>query len=138
MDLHNTGFCPKGASVVLYRDKHLRKFQSTRARMGRLHDRERNGASSKSGGRRRRLGDDDVHGRGGYLLHHARDARGHEALRRGIDAIRVCALWSSRHDAVAFPSDEFAIFSSGLMKKRGCMCRRSWLLGPTARTFISR
>ena len=27
MDLHKYGFCPKGASVVLYRDKGLRRFQ---------------------------------------------------------------------------------------------------------------
>lgn len=27
MDLHKYGFCPKGASVVLYRDKSLRRFQ---------------------------------------------------------------------------------------------------------------
>ncbi|UJR84078.1 pyridoxal phosphate-dependent decarboxylase family protein [Sandaracinus amylolyticus] len=123
MDLHKYGYCPKGASVVLYRDRSLRKHQLYACS-------EWTGytivnatiQSSKSGGplagawaTMMRMGDE------GYLRI-AKEMR--DATRRyaeGIDAIPGLRVMAEPDmTLVAFTSDEVPIFViADLMKKRG-------------------
>ncbi|AKF03463.1 pyridoxal phosphate-dependent decarboxylase family protein [Sandaracinus amylolyticus] len=123
MDLHKYGYCPKGASVVLYRDRSLRKHQLYACS-------EWTGytivnatiQSSKSGGplagawaTMMRMGDD------GYLRI-AKEMR--DATRRyaeGIDAIPGLRVMAEPDmTLIAFTSDEVPIFViADLMKKRG-------------------
>ncbi len=123
MDLHKYGFCPKGASVVLYRDRSLRRYQIYACG-------EWTGytivnatiQSTKSGGplagawaTMMRMGDD------GYLQL-AREMR--DATRRfadGIDAIEgLRVLGTPAMTLLAFTSDSFSVFHlPDLMKKRG-------------------
>lgn len=123
MDLHKYGFCPKGASVVLYRDRGLRRYQIYACS-------EWTGytivnatvQSSKSGGplaaawaTMQRMGDE------GYLqlTKEMRDATLRFAA--GIDAIPgLRVLAKPDMTLIAFTSDEFRIFHiPDLMKKRG-------------------
>ena len=123
MDLHKYGFCPKGASVVLYRDRSLRKHQIFACS-------EWTGytivnatvQSSKSGGplaaawaTMNRIGDD------GYLAltKQMRDATLRYAEGIGaIDGLRVLA--HPDMTLIAFTSDAFPVFHlPDLMKKRG-------------------
>lgn len=123
MDLHKYGYCPKGASVVLYRDKSLRKFQIYACS-------EWTGytivnatvQSTKSGGplaaawtTMQRIGDE------GYL---ALTKQMRDATRRyadGIDAIDgLRVLAPPDMTLIAFTSDEFSVFHlPDLMKRRG-------------------
>jgi glutamate/tyrosine decarboxylase-like PLP-dependent enzyme len=132
MDLHKYGYCPKGASVVLYRDKGLRKHQiyacSEWAGYTIVNATVQ---STKSGGplagawaTMTCMGED------GYLRI-AKEMR--EATRRfveGIDAIPGLRV-ISRPDMtlIAFTSDDFSVFHlPDRMKKRG------WYIQPTLGT----
>jgi sphinganine-1-phosphate aldolase len=123
MDLHKYGYCPKGASVVLYRDRELRRHQLYACS-------EWTGytiinatiQSSKSGGpmagawaTMQRMGDD------GYLQL-AKEMR--DATRRYVSGIAAIpglrVLGTPEMTLVAFTSDEFHVFHiPDLMKKRG-------------------
>lgn len=123
MDLHKYGYCPKGASVVLYRDRSLRRHQLYACS-------EWTGytivnatiQSSKSGGplaaawaTMMRMGED------GYrrIAEEMRDATRRYA--EGIAAIPGLYLMAQPDmTLVAFTSDDFPIFAiADLMKKRG-------------------
>lgn len=132
MDLHKYGFCPKGASVVLYRDKSLRKHQffacSEWAGYTIVNATVQ---STKSGGPLAGAWATMMcMGEEGYLRI-ARDMR--DATRRfieGIDAIPGLRV-ISRPDMtlIAFTSDDFHVFHlPDLMKKRG------WYIQPTLGT----
>jgi glutamate/tyrosine decarboxylase-like PLP-dependent enzyme len=123
MDLHKYGFCPKGASVVLYRDKALRKFQiyacSEWAGYTIVNATVQ---SSKSGGplagawaTMMCMGED------GYLriTQEMRDAT--QRYADGINAIPgLRVVVKPDMTLVAFTSDAFPIFLiPDLMKKRG-------------------
>ena len=123
MDLHKYGFCPKGASVVLYRDKHLRKFQiyacSEWAGYTIVNATVQ---SSKSGGPLAGAWATMMcMGEEGYLriTREMRDAT--KRYAEGIDAIPgLRVIVPPDMTLVAFTSDEFAIFLiPDLMKKRG-------------------
>lgn len=123
MDLHKYGYCPKGASVVLYRDRSLRRHQLYACS-------EWTGytivnatiQSSKSGGplaaawaTMMRMGED------GYrqIAKEMREATARYA--EGIDAIPGLRVMAKPDmTLVAFTSDELPIFAiADLMKKRG-------------------
>lgn len=123
MDLHKYGFCPKGASVVLYRDKQLRKFQiyacSEWAGYTIVNATVQ---SSKSGGPLAGAWATMMcMGEEGYLriTREMRDAT--KRYAEGIEAIPGLRLIVPPDmTLVAFTSDEFAIFLiPDLMKKRG-------------------
>jgi glutamate/tyrosine decarboxylase-like PLP-dependent enzyme len=129
MDLHKYGFCPKGASVVLYRHKGLRKHQfyacSEWAGYTIVNTTVQ---STKSGGPLAGAWATMMcMGEEGYLRI-TRDMR--DATRRfieGIDAIPGLRV-ISRPDMtlIAFTSDVFHVFHlPDLMKKRG------WYIQPT-------
>ncbi|MDQ3031663.1 MAG: aspartate aminotransferase family protein [Myxococcota bacterium] len=123
MDLHKYGFCPKGASIVLYRDRELRKHQLYACS-------EWTGytiinatiQSSKSGGpmagawaTMQRMGDD------GYLQL-TKEMR--DATHRYVDGIAAIpglrVMGKPAMTLVSFTSDELHIFHiPDLMKKRG-------------------
>lgn len=123
MDLHKYGYCPKGASIVLYRDRSLRRFQIYACS-------EWTGytivnatvQSSKSGGpvaaawaTMQRMGDD------GYMSI-AKDVKAATTrYMEGIDAIPALRVMGKPDmTLIAFTSDEIEIFHlPDLMKKRG-------------------
>jgi glutamate/tyrosine decarboxylase-like PLP-dependent enzyme len=123
MDLHKYGFCPKGASVVLYANRALRKHQIYACS-------EWSGytivnatiQSSKSGGplagawaTMQRMGDE------GYLAL-AKEMR--DAVRRYVDGIAAIpglrVLGTPEMTLIAFTSDDINVFHlPDLMAKRG-------------------
>ena len=123
MDLHKYGYCPKGASIVLYRDRSLRRFQIYACS-------EWTGytivnatvQSSKSGGpvaaawaTMQRMGDD------GYMSI-AKDVKAATArYMEGIGAIPALRVMGKPDmTLIAFTSDEIEVFHlPDLMKKRG-------------------
>ncbi len=132
MDLHKYGYCPKGASVVLYRDKGLRKHQiyacSEWAGYTIVNATVQ---STKSGGPLAGAwATMTCMGQEGYLRI-ASEMR--DATRRfveGIDAIEGLKVISSPDmTLIAFTSDAFHVFHlPDLMKKRG------WYIQPTLGT----
>jgi len=123
IDLHKYGFCPKGASVVLYRDKGLRKFQiyacSEWAGYTIVNATVQ---SSKSGGPLAGAWATMMcMGEEGYLriTSEMRDATKRYAA--GIDAIPgLRVVVPPDMTLVAFTSDDLPIFHiPDLMKKRG-------------------
>ncbi|MCC6214355.1 MAG: aspartate aminotransferase family protein [Polyangiaceae bacterium] len=132
MDLHKYGFCPKGASVVLHRDKGLRKYQiyacSEWAGYTIVNATVQ---STKSGGPLAAAWTTlQTIGEEGYLAL-ARDMR--EATRRfaagiaDIPGLRILA--QPDMTLLAFTSDDFHVFHlPDLMKRRG------WYVQPTLGT----
>jgi len=123
MDWHKYAYCPKGASVVLYKDKALRRFQLFACA-------EWTGyaivnptiLSAKSGGPLAAawavinyLGDN------GYLALARRTLSATETIKAGIRAIAgLQILGEPEANLVAFASDEFPIFNViDEMKKEG-------------------
>ncbi len=129
MDLHKYGFCPKGASVVLYRDKGLRKHQIYAcAEWAGYTIVNATVQSTKSGGALAGAwATMTCMGEEGYLGL-TREMR--EATKRyaaGIDAIPgLRVLAQPDMTLLAFTSDEFHVFHlPDRMKKRG------WYIQPT-------
>lgn len=134
MDLHKYGFCPKGASVVLYRDKGLRKHQIyacaewsgytiVNAAM----------QSSKSGGplagawaTMTCMGED------GYLALTQEMRAATKRYAEGIASIPGLKLLAEPDmTLIAFTSDEFHVFHlPDLMKKRGWYIQPQLGFGP--------
>ncbi len=123
MDLHKYGFCPKGASVVLYRDKSLRKHQIYACAEWTGYTIVNAAVqSSKSGGPLAAawatmmcMGEDGYLG----LTKAMRDAtRRYAEGIAAIPGLRVLA--SPDMTLIAFTSDELHVFHlPDLMKKRG-------------------
>ncbi len=134
MDLHKYGFCPKGASIVLYRDKGLRKHQIYACAEWTGYTIVNAAVqSSKSGGPLAAawatmmcMGED------GYLAL-TKDMR--EATHRyaeGIAAIPGLRLLASPDmTLIAFTSDDLHVFHlPDLMKKRGWYIQPQLGFGP--------
>ncbi len=134
MDLHKYGFCPKGASVVLYRDKALRKHQIYACAEWTGYTIVNAAVqSSKSGGPLAAawatmmcMGEDGYLG----LTKAMRDAT--KRYADGIAAIPGLALLASPDmTLIAFTSDEFHVFHlPDLMKKRGWYIQPQLGFGP--------
>jgi glutamate/tyrosine decarboxylase-like PLP-dependent enzyme len=128
MDYHKYAYCPKGASVVLYRDKDLRRHQIfTAATWTGYSVINPTMQSTKSGGPLaacwavlNHLGDD------GYMAFARRTL---EATRRIADAVRahphVRLMAEPESSLVAFTADEFSVFPIV-----DAMRRRGWFVQP--------
>lgn len=123
MDLHKYAYCPKGASVVLYRDKKLRKHQLFAASHWTGYTIVNTTVqSSKSGGPLaaawavlRYLGEE------GYLDLAKRIKQTTDALAEGIEAIDgLFLLAKPEMSLISFASDEIDLFQlADLMRERG-------------------
>ena len=128
MDFHKYALCPKGASIVLYRDKALRQHQIYACSSWTGYTMVNTTVqSSKSGGPLaaawavlHHVGDD------GYLRIAEGLLRAKEAIVAGIAAIPGLRVLSAPEmSLVAFASDELSVFQlADAMKKRG------WYLQP--------
>jgi sphinganine-1-phosphate aldolase len=123
MDLHKYGLCPKGASVVLYRDEALRRFQLFACASWTGYTMLNTTVqSSKSGGPLAAawsvlqfVGED------GYLDIAKRLLAARDALTVGIAKIPGLYVMGKPHASlVAFGSDELSVFSlADALKKKG-------------------
>lgn len=122
MDLHKYAYCPKGASVVLYRDRSIRRHQLYACASWTGYTVINTTIQSTKGGGALGAAWATLHfvGDEGYLDIADRTLR---ATRRLIDGLReipgVEVLGSPEMSMIAFTSDEFSVFEViDLMKER--------------------
>lgn len=114
MDLHKYGYCPKGAALILHRDKDLRRFQIfTCADWTGYTIINPTMQSAKSGGPVAAawavinfVGDE------GYMAYARRTLSATQAIRRGIESIpELRILGTPDANLLAVTSDSFPIFN---------------------------
>jgi sphinganine-1-phosphate aldolase len=135
MDLHKYGLCPKGASVVLYRDESIRKFQLFACSEWTGYTMINTTIqSSKSGGPLAAawavlqfVGDD------GYMRIAKELYDAHKALVAGIDAIPgLRVMGTPQMSLVGFTSDELSVFSlCDALKAKGFAVQAQLASGPS-------